>query len=116
MFRVVRRRSAFSSTSRLKSWRMRWTVSEPIATAKPNRITNVSAAETPARRTLMGRRSKAADTRAEKRRAGPKRSGPEDVAGSPDRVQQARLTAGLELAPQVGDEHLDRVRGREGVI
>ena len=57
MFSVVRRRSVFSSTSRLKSWRMRWTVSEPIATANPHRITNVSAAETPARRTLIGRRS-----------------------------------------------------------
>jgi hypothetical protein len=39
-----------------------------------------------------------------------------DVAGSPDRVQQSRLGFGLELAAQIGDENLDRVRRGEGVI
>ncbi len=109
--------SAKSVTWRLKSARMRWTVSEPIATAKAHRITNVSSAETPARRTRIGKLSKLAERRASERAAG--RAGSlraKDVAGSPDRVQQTRLAFGLELAAEVGDEHLDRVRGREGVI
>src|SRR5205823_6838546 len=38
------------------------------------------------------------------------------VARSPDRVQQARLAVGLELAAQIRDEDLDRVGRREGVI
>src|SRR4051794_32165845 len=38
------------------------------------------------------------------------------VARAADRVQQARLAAALELAAQVGHEHLDRVRGGERVV
>ena len=69
---------AASSTWRLKSERMRWTVSEPIAVAKAHRITNVSSAETPARRMRIGSRSKLADRRAVARRMcgeGPMREG-----------------------------------------
>ena len=61
-----------SVTSRLKSERMRCTVSEPIATANTHRITNVSSAETPARRTRIGSRSKLAERRATERRGGAK--------------------------------------------
>ena len=65
---------AASDTWRLKSERILWTVSEPIATANAHRITNVSSAETPARRTRIGSRSKATDSRegglAPRRRAG----------------------------------------------
>ena len=35
---------------------------------------------------------------------------PQHVARAADRVEDARLAAGLELAPQVGDEHVDGVR------
>src|ERR1700722_8294951 len=97
---------------------MRCTVSEPIPTAKTHRITNVSKAETPARRTRMGSLSKALDTRASAgwRVNAPSRLRTKDVAGSSDRVQQARLALGLQLAAQVRDEHLDRVRRGERVI
>src|ERR1039458_8067510 len=96
---------AVSATSRLKSERIRRTVSEPTATAKPHRITNVSNAETPARRRRIGSRSNVAVSLCAK-----------DVARSPDGVQQTRLAVGLELAAHVGDEHLDRVGRGEGVI
>src|SRR5271167_4403610 len=95
---------------------MRCTVNDPIAIANAHRITNVSSAETPARRTRIGSRSKLAETRALARRRARVRLRTKDVAGPPDRVQQAWLTLGLELAAQIGDEHLDRVRGGEGVI
>src|SRR6478735_4567091 len=107
---------ATSSTWRLKSERIRWTVNEPIATANAHRITNVSSAETLARRVRIGSRSNAAEVRASARENNPPMLRAEDVAGSPDRVQQARLTVGLELATQVGDEHLDRVGRRERVV
>src|SRR4051812_15171096 len=107
---------AVSATSRLKSERMRCTVSEPIAIAKAHRITNVSSAETPASLTLMGSRSKLADTRAKRPATASADLRAKDVASPPDRVQQARLAAGLQLAAQVGDEHLDRVRRRERVV
>src|ERR1700729_2547097 len=93
---------AVSATWRLKSERMRRTVNEPTATAKPQRITNVSSAETPARRTRIGRRSKVSVSLRAK-----------DVAGSSDRMQETGLTVGLELAAHVGDEDLDRVGRRE---
>jgi hypothetical protein len=64
----------------------------------------------------IGSRSKLAETRALARASGRGNLGAEDVAGSPDGVQEAGLAFGLQLAAQVGDEHLDRVRGREGVI
>src|SRR3954451_15761396 len=92
-------RSAASAVCSLKSSRMRRWVSSPTATAKVHRIAKVSPAEVMARRHRMARRSST-----------------QDVPRAPDRVQQPRLAAGLELAPQVGDEDLDRVRLREGVI
>src|ERR1700694_5301340 len=107
---------AVAVTSRSKSARMRCTVREPIATANAHRITNVSRAETPARRTRMGSRSKRPEAAAGARRSARRGLRAKDVARSPDRVQQARLALGLELAPQVRDEHLDRVRGGERVI
>src|SRR5258705_2898395 len=99
---------------------MRCTVKDPIATANAHRMTNVKSAETPASRTRIGSRSKLAEAR-EKARGTARASrrqplGAKDVAGSPDRVQQARLAVRLELAPEVRDEHLDRVGRREGVI
>ena len=69
---------AVSVTWRLKSERMRCTVKEPMPTAKAHRMTNVSSAETPARRTRMGRRSKLAEARSESAGYGawePKREG-----------------------------------------
>jgi hypothetical protein len=89
---------AVSVTSRLKSARMRWTVSEPIATAKAQRMMNVSRAETPARRTRIGSWSKLVVRRALARRTERAILRAKDVASSPDRVQQARLGFGLELA------------------
>src|ERR1700727_766939 len=96
---------AVSETCRLKSERIRWTVNEPIATANAQRITKVSSAETEARRVRIGSRSNAAEMRSNRREKGPASLRAEDVAGSADRVQQARLSFGLELAPQHGDEH-----------
>src|SRR3954447_7109832 len=92
-------RSAASAVCSLKSSRMRRWVSSPTATAKVHRIANVSPAEVMARRQRMGRRSST-----------------QDVPRAADRVQQSRLAAGLELAPQVGDEDLDGVRLRERVV
>src|SRR6202035_3284622 len=108
--------SAVERTWRLKSARMRWTVREPMATAKAHRMTNVSTAETPARRRRIGSRSKLPDRRVVTRPSAARPLRAKDVAGSPDRVQQARLPLGLQLAAKGGDEHLDRVRGGEGVI
>src|SRR5438132_13106441 len=102
---------AVALTSRLKSARIRCTVSDPIPIANTHRITNVSAAETTARRVRMGSRSKPAERRSLAPASAARTLSAKDVAGSPDRVQQARLAPGLELAAQVGHEHLDRVRG-----
>src|SRR5881227_197162 len=87
-----------------------------MATAKAHRMTNVSSAETPARRVRIGSRSKPAETRSADPRSACGVLRAKDVARSPDRVQEARLPLRLELAPQVGDEHLDRVGGGEGVV
>src|SRR5580698_2976951 len=104
--------SAVSCTSRLKSARIRCTVSEPIAIANAHRITNVSSADTRARRTRIGSRSKLPE-----RRSAPRRKlCAKDVAGSSDGVQQSRLVFSLELAAQVGDDYLDRVGRGERVI
>ena len=73
---------AVSATWRLKSARMRCTVNEPIATANAHRITNVSSAETPARRTRIGSRSKLAESARERARHG---------AGEPMREGRSRL-------------------------
>ena len=54
---------AVASTWLLKSERMRWTVSEPIATANAHRIENVNSAEAPASFARIGSRSNAADRR-----------------------------------------------------
>src|SRR6478735_11024437 len=78
---------------------MRLTVSWPTTTANPERMISVRPAEVSARRQRIGSRSST-----------------QDVPGAADGVQQARLTAGLELAPEVGDEDLDRVRRRERVV
>src|SRR3954447_24214800 len=74
-------------------------VSVPTITAKPHRITRVSAAEPPARRQRMGWRLYA-----------------EYVARAADRMEESRLPTGFQLSSKVGDEHLDRVRDREGVV
>src|SRR3954463_996685 len=99
MTKLCESRSAASAVCSLKSSRMRRWVSSPTATAKVHRIAKVSPAEVIARRQRMGRRSST-----------------QDVPRAADRVQQPRPAAGLELAPQVGDEDLDRVRLREGVV
>src|SRR3954453_6676128 len=97
--RLRARRSAETSVWWPKSSRMRRCVSSPTATAKGQGIAEGSPADVSARRQRMERRSST-----------------EDVARAADRVQQARLAAGLELAAQVGDEDLDRVRLRERVV
>src|SRR5919206_1010560 len=74
-------------------------VSVPTITAKPHRITSVSAAEPPARRQRIGWRLYA-----------------EYVARAADRMEESRLPTSFELPSQVGDEDLDRVRDRERVI
>src|SRR4051794_714070 len=93
------RSSTAAASSLLKSERTREAVSCPTATAKPHRITNVRADDTTASRQRIGIRLSA-----------------EDISRAADRVQQPRLAPGLQLAPQVGDEHLDGVRGGERVI
>src|SRR4051794_2876664 len=93
------RSSTAAASSLLKSERIRFAVSCPMTTAKPQRITKVSTAEVSASRHRTGRRSST-----------------QHVPRAADRVQQARLAAGLELAPQVRDEDLDRVRRRERVV
>src|ERR1700722_1989890 len=108
--------AAETSTSRLKSERIRRTVSEPTTSAKPQRITNVNSAETTARRVRIGSRSNAAEMRRPSARRARSRSRAKDVAGPSNRVQQTRLALGLELAAQVRDEDLDRVGRRERVV
>src|SRR4051812_39328220 len=91
------KRSLRSSTAAaswlLKSDRTRAAVTCPMTIANAARMTNVSADETTARRHRMGMLSST-----------------EHVARAADRVQQARLAGRLELAAEVGDEHLDGVR------
>src|SRR3954470_15268896 len=74
-------------------------VSVPTITAKPHRITSVSAAEPPASRQRIGWRLYA-----------------EYVARAADRMEESRFPTGFELPSQVRDEDLDRVRDREGVV
>src|ERR671915_2562613 len=78
---------------------MRRVVSAPTITAKPHRITSVSAAELPARRQRIGSRLYA-----------------EDVPRAADRMEEPRLATGFQLPSQVGHEDLDRVGDRERVI
>src|SRR3954447_20387450 len=91
--------SAASATWRLKSDWMRRVVRTPTMVAKPQRITSVRAAEPPASRQRIGRSLYA-----------------EDVARAADRMEESRLATGFELPSQVGDEDLDRVGDREGVV
>src|SRR5918998_2997392 len=74
-------------------------VSTPTIAAKPQRRTSVSAAEPPASRQRIGSRLYA-----------------EDVPCAADRMEEPRLAIGFELPSQVGDEDLDRVGDREGVV
>src|SRR5689334_3987856 len=78
---------------------MRLVVASPTAIAKAHRITNVRPAEMSASRQRIETRSST-----------------QDVPRAADRVQQPRLPTRLELATEVGDEHLDRVRRRERVV
>src|SRR3954451_6035093 len=92
-------RSAAEATWRSKSLDSARVVSVPTITAKPSRITSVSAAEPPASRQRIGWRLYA-----------------EYVARAADRMEESRLATGFELSSQVGHEHLDGVRDRERVI
>src|SRR3954462_5576477 len=74
-------------------------VSVPTITAKPHRITRVSAGEPPASRQRLGWRVYA-----------------EYVARAADRMEESRFPTGFELSSQVGHEHLDGVRDRERVV
>src|SRR3954469_21394972 len=93
------RSSTAAASSLLKSERIRFAVSWPMTTAKPQRITKVSTADVSASRHRTGRRSST-----------------QHVPRAADGVQEPRLAAGLELAPEVRDEDLDGVRRREGVV
>src|SRR5690348_2921537 len=95
----VRTRSACAATWRSKSADSRRVVSTPTTTAKPHRMTSVSAAEPPASRQRIGRRLYA-----------------EYVPRAADRMEETRLSTGFELSSEVGDEHLDGVRDRERVV
>src|SRR3954471_4307571 len=74
-------------------------VSVPTITAKPHRITSVSAAEPPASRQRIGWRLDG-----------------EYVARAADRMEESRFPTGFELPSQIRDEDLDRVRDRERVV
>src|SRR4029450_6669587 len=93
------RLSTAAASSLLKSERTREEVTWPITTAKAERMTSVRPADSSARRHLMGTPSST-----------------QHVPRATDGVQQPRLAAGLELAAQVRDEDLDRVRRRERVV
>src|SRR5436309_11795821 len=89
--RFLRSSDAAASWLR-KSERMRLVVASPTPIANAHRITNVSPAEIEARRQRMETCSST-----------------EHVSRAADGVQEPALAFGLELAPQVGDEYLDRV-------
>src|SRR4051794_41367850 len=78
---------------------MRLVVASPTPIANAQRITKVSPAEIRARRQRIEMRSST-----------------KYVSRAADRVQEPRLAAGLELAPEVGHEHLDGVRRGERVV
>src|SRR3954471_20236641 len=92
-------RSAAEATWRSKSLEIARVVSVPTITAKPSRITSVSAAEPPASRQRIGWRLYA-----------------EYVACAADRMEESRLATGFKFSSEVGHEHLDGVRDREWVI
>src|SRR5258705_7245285 len=99
MWKRSLRSSTAAASSLLKSERTREAVSCPTATAKPHRITNVRTDDTTASRQRIGMRLS-----------------PEDISRAADGVQQPCLAPRLQLAPQVGHEHLDGVRGGERVV
>src|SRR3954462_14234626 len=106
-------------TSPLKSSRMRWVAIWPIAPPNSIRITRVRPAETAARRQRTGHERGCRRRRPKRPRrfaAPPIALRLEDVAGTAFGVEQARLVAGLELAAQVGDEDVDRVRRRHRIV
>src|SRR3954454_13779878 len=74
-------------------------VSVPTITAKPHRITRVSAAEPPASLQRIGWRLYA-----------------EYVARAADRMEESRFPTGFELPSEIRDEELDRVGDRERVV
>src|SRR3954470_13546866 len=91
--------SAAPATWRLKSDSICLVVSTPTIAAKPHRITRVRTAEPPASRQRIGSRLYA-----------------EDVACAADRMKEPGLATGFQLPPEIGHEHLDRVRDRERVV
>src|SRR5690349_16308454 len=97
-------------TSLLKSSRILSVAIFPIRPPKSSRIARVSPEETSASRQRTGQ--DLGRTRRRERLT----SGLEDVAGPALGVQQPALAAFLELAPQVGDEDVDRVGGRHRVV
>src|SRR4051812_1830793 len=103
------------TTSSWKSSFTRSVASCPTTSAKITRIRRVSPAETPASRQRTGQRliEKGNRLLVVSVMLG---SGADHVAGAALGLQQAGLVALLELAPQVGDEHVDRVRHRQRVI
>src|ERR687892_494562 len=93
---------------------MRFWVSRPTTKANMTRIRNVRTAETAASRQRTGQRFA---VRAERSRSSLFIAGrPHDVSGTALGVEEPLLVAGLELSPQVGDEYVDRVRHRHGVV
>src|SRR5665213_2829831 len=78
-----------------------------MANANTTRIRNATAATLVASRSRIGHLENGWLIR---------RLSAENIARSANRVQQAPLAAGLELATQVRDEDLDRVGRGEGVI
>src|ERR687888_225043 len=90
--------SAASASCWLKSAWIRRVVRTPTITAKPSRITSVSAAEPPASRQRIGRRLYA-----------------EDVACAADCMKEPWFATGFELSAEVRDEDLDRVGDGERV-
>src|ERR1700754_2822619 len=99
---LVARLSTAVVISWRKSLRIRDTVTSPITAAKPQSTTNVR----PADRIASRQRIESVLRRVFIERARRPASCAQHVSRAADRVQQARLAAALQLAPQVGDEDL----------
>src|SRR5579859_1682556 len=102
--RILPFRSCWSCSAALRTPSLYWrwiarSVRTPTMTANEARITQVSAAEPPASRQRIG-----TDLYAE------------NVARAADRVKEARLATGFQLAPEVGYEDFNRIGHRERVI
>src|SRR4051794_23113211 len=101
---------------------MRLPAKRPTNKEKPTRITQVRPARTAVRRQRSGqRRGWRSEPPPGRRPAASSaivvaRRRPDDVAGPPLRVEDARLAVGLELAAHVGHEDVDRVRHRHRVV